>query len=146
MEEKFKTYQDVTRERMLEIETVTTPQEFGRGIQHALDGGILEIEPRAIATLCAAVGVATQSGALNVLWDAMRRIVGRDSKTVLCPDGIPDELSFGFGWYAEEPRDAFTYSSRYRAKPYIVGGLIYRGPARDYEGNPYREHSWSIHT
>lgn len=117
--------------------------------------GRLKLDQAAMATMCAAVAVCQRDDCFDTLLNALKWICPEtrpDEVTELYADGLVDELSFSILWYSrpvshEYPDGTKLYGQRSEnQRPFMVGGLIYRGPERKYAGNPYKEHSWTSHT
>lgn len=139
----------------MNVEQKITANEAARALQKLIEGQRLVIEPRAIPIFARCMMVDYERFSVKV------ESLCRDENTQihLYPDGMPDELSFGILWFNRP--EAFRYADgrvfyadvqfgdhipfEKRQKPFMVGGLIYRGPERGdhYQNQP---HEWTSHT
>jgi len=137
------TYEDVKRQQALSFDRCDDPVTLASALAPLLDSKLLEITTPAVPTFLACVGVASRDYAVQVFWEAIRKLVRGQDRVTLFADGPADQLSFGFAWYAPEDTGSPLGRTYFRSAPWLVGGLIYRGPATS---DIYTEHSWSIHT
>lgn len=125
---------------------IPTPLDYVMRLHEHIDKGRLKVHEHAVPIIayCAMIDPDAFIDKIDQLCRNPR------DEIELFPDGLPQELSFGIFWrkreelFAAEPgRDAVYTAPKTGASPWMVGGLIYRGPLR----NPcYEKHEWSVHT
>lgn len=136
-----------------QIDRYPVPYELGRMVGDAVSKGRLVMDERAVTTMIAATGMAIEHGCFDTFFKAMERLCKPhpDNDIVyLGGDGPPEQYSFGVLWYEGKPKwEGSEYVERsgngdgHMKGAFMVGGLIYRGPAVDAR---YTDHSWSVHT
>lgn len=135
------------KDALLSWEIVRSPtmQDFTDMLADGLKHGDLECDAKTMMHLMFSAHFAYANGALDNLYKAVDRLIGRGNDiALLYPDGPIEGHSFGFSWYSAKLRiEGLSYVEKVGEKPWCHGGMIFRGP----ETNPnYTTREWSVHT
>lgn len=114
----------------------------------------LEVPDYTVPCLTAVIDRFANTPAIEKFYETIAWLTHPKDIMILHPDGVPAELSFAFACYKRDLyEEAKMFQRQSRERPWLNGGIIYRGPFR--RTDPFsvhlgeldpNEHQWTTHT